>query len=469
MSDFRQGVCKDCEAQFKIPASFTHDRAKCNQCGGTVEIVPAKASATPKAAPKAKPIPAKPAPSKAAAPAEKQMTMKEKIMARKKAESEAKPASSPVAAAKPATTKKPAAKPAPRARRGKAGSAQGDEPKADGRRPGGRKAPGSKGGSRKRGGSKRRGDEVEETGTRGRAQKEKKSPVAGLIAIAVLVIGGGAGWYFTVGPGGAEDSVKKEEVAKIELTDKELSAQEDAADALAAKQDLEDKAAAEAEALKAEEDAAAALEAAKPKEPKAAKVYEPLEVLYDEFPIYGKAVGTSDEEWTEIVELVTTFADMDAGARGPRAGRQLEEMGYKALPAILNEVRTFDLGSSNGHIAGDMFQRKIMNLLNGKNAGWESERDPNTGDPVPRAHMVNRMAIRLYLKTWSMVAEDPTLWIGTAKLTEEKYEEQLIAYAAALEADGITEGEYIEFATEALAGGSNSSSDEDDEDDLTDF
>jgi hypothetical protein len=109
-----------------------------------------------------------------------------------------------------------------------------------------------------------------------------------------------------------------------------------------------------------------------------------------------------------------------------------------------------------------------MNLLNGKNAGWESERDEN-GDPVPRVHSYNRKVVVAYLKTWSLVDEDPTLWIGTAKLGTDKYKDQLLTYAAALEADGITEGEMIDIALDALAGGDESDADDADEEAFDDF
>ena len=110
-----------------------------------------------------------------------------------------------------------------------------------------------------------------------------------------------------------------------------------------------------------------------------------------------------------------------------------------------------------------------MNLLNGKNAGWESERG-SVGDPTPRVHAYNRKVVVAYLTTWSEVAEDPTKWIATAKLGEAKYKEQLLAYAQALSDDGITEGEYIDLAQSALDGGSSTSDDDDDDDeDMSDF
>ncbi|MBK6941194.1 MAG: hypothetical protein IPH13_13530 [Planctomycetes bacterium] len=53
----RVGVCQQCNARFKIPASFQGTQAKCNKCGGVVVVgAAAPAAAAPKvAAPSAKP------------------------------------------------------------------------------------------------------------------------------------------------------------------------------------------------------------------------------------------------------------------------------------------------------------------------------------------------------------------------------------------------------------------------------
>ncbi|MFT5080127.1 MAG: hypothetical protein ACI84E_000782 [Planctomycetota bacterium] len=472
MSDFRQGICKDCDAQFKIPASFAHDRAKCNQCGGTVEIEPAAAAPAPKK-PTAKPIPAKPAPAPKAkateASGEKPMTMKEKIIARKKAAADAEAAAATPPAIPVAKAKKPAAKAAakPRAsaRRGK--TADAEEGKTAGRRSGGRKAAGAKGGSRKRGGSRRGGDDEAEAegGRRGRGKQEKKSPALAIVSVLALVVAGGAGWYFTMGPGSKAEEPMQDDVAVVEPTAEELAAKAEAD--MKAEADAKDKAEAAA-AKKAEDDAAKAAEAAKPKEPKKPKEYKPLEVTYDEYPLFGKAIGTTDEEWEEILTMTESFADLDSGARGPRDGRKLQEMGYKAMPALINKMREFDLGSDGGHTAGDMFQRTLTEILNGRNLSWESARDPETLLPTPRAHMVNRKSTQAYLKIWANVVQDPTQWIGTVKLGTDKYKDQLVTYAQALADDGITEGEFIDLALDAL-GGESGSSDDDDDEDMDDF
>jgi hypothetical protein len=42
--EYRQGKCAGCGAEYKIPASFQHDAAKCKECGGVVHIGPRDAA-----------------------------------------------------------------------------------------------------------------------------------------------------------------------------------------------------------------------------------------------------------------------------------------------------------------------------------------------------------------------------------------------------------------------------------------
>jgi len=36
--DYRTGKCSQCGAEYKIPASFAHNQARCKECGGVVHI-----------------------------------------------------------------------------------------------------------------------------------------------------------------------------------------------------------------------------------------------------------------------------------------------------------------------------------------------------------------------------------------------------------------------------------------------
>ena len=63
--EYRLGTCSSCNSQFRVPASFKADRAKCKKCAGVVELGPVVSSAEPAAARPAPPA-AKPAPEPAA-------------------------------------------------------------------------------------------------------------------------------------------------------------------------------------------------------------------------------------------------------------------------------------------------------------------------------------------------------------------------------------------------------------------
>jgi hypothetical protein len=117
--DYRSGKCSQCGAEYKIPASFAHNQARCRKCNGVVHLgaAPGRASEAPRraagkgeeertaarapepqAAPRPAPAPAtepapKPAPAAAPTPA---------------------PAPSPRAAAAARTPEAPTGVPAPR-------------------------------------------------------------------------------------------------------------------------------------------------------------------------------------------------------------------------------------------------------------------------------------------------------------------------------------------------------------------
>lgn len=74
--DFRQGTCSACKNSFRVPATFTAEKAKCPKCAGVVEIGPVQAggssapsaSVAPPAVPAAPAASAPPVPAKAPAP-----------------------------------------------------------------------------------------------------------------------------------------------------------------------------------------------------------------------------------------------------------------------------------------------------------------------------------------------------------------------------------------------------------------
>lgn len=459
MSDFRKGVCQDCNAEFKIPADFPHDRAKCRQCEtGVVVIEPAAGPA---------PVPATAPPKKKPADG---MTMKEKILARKKAEAEAR-AKQVAVEGEPAKggTKPAAAKPRPAApakpaatRKRKSSKADGEAKPARGKRAG--KA-GARGGGRAGARGKRGADDGGER--RGRAAKEeKKSPMVAIIAVLVLVLGGGGAWYFLAGPG------KKEAPKQTDV------AQNDAANEATPDETVNEPAEATPEAVDPVDDAPdepmdqmaadAPASTDKPVEAPAEETYDPSEITFDEYPIYGPAVGTTEEEWADIQEQAATFMDMAGGARQGRARNKLVDYGYKAFPAVMNEIRNIDLTVRDGYVLGEMFNQLMVQLMNGKSANWVYTTDDD-GILTAKSQYQNRRIIGVYLNTWKKVDEDPTVWLVTAKLTQEKYHDQLVAYSQAVIDAGITEGEYMDLVTEAAEGGDDAGGGDDDLDDLDDF
>src|SRR5262245_12907184 len=67
--DYRAGKCSQCGAEYKIPASFAHNVARCKRCSGVVHLSPANpAQGVPSAA--RGPVPPKPVPPRMSAPEE---------------------------------------------------------------------------------------------------------------------------------------------------------------------------------------------------------------------------------------------------------------------------------------------------------------------------------------------------------------------------------------------------------------
>jgi len=64
--EYRTGKCSQCGAEYKIPASFAHNQARCKECGGVVHIAGAGARAAPANPAFSAP---RPAPTSVAAPA----------------------------------------------------------------------------------------------------------------------------------------------------------------------------------------------------------------------------------------------------------------------------------------------------------------------------------------------------------------------------------------------------------------
>lgn len=470
---FRKGICGDCGAQYKLPETFAADKAKCKQCGGVVAVGPVETAEPPAPAqPKPEPVPAKKptaakrpaqAPPKKVAEAGEEAprkrregpSMKEQLMARRKAEAaEGEAPAKP--AAKKAAPKKAASKPASRKPAGAAKPAAG----------GSRTTRGSAASGARRGGAssrRGRGGEGEDEGrpARGRRQQKQGNPALlwGSLGAVVIAI---AGWFFLMKDDGAQtpgDEATANAPAEAGATD----AGTEGATAPEAAGSTEPEA---APAAPSEPEAAApasepapagdgAAETAAPEEtapeepegpatepprnaatgrykvfmlsrqPKTAAKYpdelydpkDPAEPQIATYAMFETPPGTSPDEWEEIMDLARTMIDPDAGAAGNRAAIALEKKGKPAFPAIVNVMLTLDYSTKDGNQAGDVCQRSLQNIANGRNVGWyHSYRE----EPNKTAIQNTRCVDLLYNNVWARELREPGYFERYAKIEEKK-------------------------------------------------
>jgi len=392
----RVGICSSCEANYKVPADFAADKAKCKECGGVVEIGAVVEDPPPP------PVPAKPV-RKAEPKLEEHIpsgkkgdgpSMMEKLRSQKQAARRAQSAKV-VPAAPAAETAAPKTSATPR----KKASAGDGPPKA---KAGSRRAAPSRSArpSRRRRGADDEGDDEEETPGRRTRAKKQKSPVALICTLVLLVSVGGAGIYVMMGSedaeAGAEDTAKHDvEETAVDLTQESEAASEEAA------VEPEDEAPVE-EPVKEE----------KPKPTSNSKVKDPMEIDLASLPDFGPAPGCSADDWAIIQEDATLLVDPQAGAAGARAGRNLEKTGRNAIPALINVFKTRDMGTDAGFRDGDVLQRTLEKIYNGKNFGWKYTTEPND-------HWYNRKVIENHWKLWDKYQGDEAGWLRFTGLDKE--------------------------------------------------
>lgn len=401
----RIGVCSSCDAKYKVPADFASDKAKCKECGDIVEIGGVVEDPPPP------PVPAKPV-RKAAPKMEEHVpsgkksgepTMMERLKAERRAQS-AKPGATSTAkpaAAKASTPK--AAAPKARAAAASTGGAKEDKPTSKGasRR-------GARGGSRRsapKGSSRRRGEEVDEeegeekTGRRGRAKK--KSPMPLIATLGLLIIGGGVAAYFAFS--GSDEAEGDTDVAVIE-PDTEQTPEEPTEDATEEPQEAADEAPVEEVVETPKED--------KPKPVSNRKEKDPMDVDLAALADFPATAGCSADEWTSLQEDAALLIDPLAGAAGGRAGKRLAKAGFSAVPAIINTMKGLDFGTDQGQKDGDLMQRKLSELHNGKNFEWKYTTQPND-------NYFNRRVTELWWKTWDKYRGDEAGWLKFTGLDKE--------------------------------------------------
>jgi len=411
MDQFRQAKCTACAATFKVPGTFTANKAKCPKCGGVVEVGPLQSAAPKSAAPKAE---ASKAESAAAAP----KPVPASVPPPKPAAAPQGAAPKPAAVAKPAAAAKPAA---PSVRDAAASAAS--KVKSGAATPASSK---SKKGSE---------DDGETEGKRSRHVHKEKSKAPMIFgAVFCLAMVGAAGWWFGVKLP-ADEKAKEEAAALITMQKRE------AADAKAAKDKAEMEASdaarlAAAGAAEQQKNGGAAPAATseksadKPATAKASDTNIVDDIDLTAFPELPKQSACSDEQWATLQDDARTLIDPAAGAKGNRAGKRLLEAGSLAVPALLNQFRTINPATDEGRKAGDLIQKTLERICNGRNFGWQYTTEPK--DVV-----YNKKAIKNWFKIWETVGEDEQQWLGFTKQLPKDGEASKPAEGAGKAASGL--------------------------------
>ncbi len=315
-------------------------------------------------------------------------SMREQILARKRAEAANGPAAEEA-------TEEPAAKKA--------------APKASGRSA--RTGSGRSGAraSAKRGGDDADGGERKGKRTRRERPQKKKSPVP-LIATGALVVLGGVLAFVFLGGGEEEPAAGSTETAAAgEGTDGAAADGAAAAGEDSAAETTDAAAGAAGDvAAAADEGAGEAPEAAAPKEKAAPAEPEPVDLSALE--PFGKPEGATDEQWAKLQEDAEMFFDVDAGAAGGRARRRLEEAGKMAWPAILNEMIKLDPGNPEDNEQGMLAQRALNAARGSQTSQAFDWRTPDDGVLSEKNLRYNRKLIKALYDSWAKVVEDPSHW-----------------------------------------------------------
>ena len=416
---FRIGECSSCGASYKLPASFTADRAKCKNCGGVVEIGQAGAPGPSKGA--APPIPAqKPAGAAAAASQPKKKregpSMKERLLAQRQAE-QAKQA-----AAAPKVTSRAASKTTPKGATKAAAPAAGKAGTSGSRRS--RPA-----GSRSRS-SRRAGDDEDQedgggrAGRRRHAPPKKKLPVLGFVVAVVLLIAvGGGSWWFLNKETATTD--KSDEVnaagsgAEVASTDGGTTPDGDggAGDGTEEPGELTDDTTGSGDADISIADGNAMIgdegetEAAPKPIKKEAPAGDPDSVDLTAIADFGPIAGCGASRFAELQELAATMVDPMAGAASTRAVKSLVESGKEAFPVVFNALKAQDLTTEDGFRNADLAQRTLMDICNGSNFGWKyPSQEPDT------FHYFDKKVIVSWSKAWDQAKDNDGAWAKLAKL-----------------------------------------------------
>jgi hypothetical protein len=403
--EFRPGTCSACKASFRIPASFTANKAKCSKCGGVVEIGPVTSDAGPaKPAGSAPPVPAKAvsapvasAAARLAAPVSPATPAAKPVPAR------------PAAAASAAPAVKSTARPAGPGTPGSAPHAKPTAKLAGAAKPGSAASPTSsaKAASRSSAEAVEEEDGKGRAGRRARAEK-KKGPnlllFGGALAALALIA------FFTYRAYSSNEQEKAVAAQRVadEKAAKQAAAQAESEKALVAAQEEEARKEAErtgqgeAQAAEAAEAAAKAAEAAKVA--KAAEPPKPVEGFdLTTIPDFEPYEGTTPEQWAELQQLAATWVDPFAGARSSRARTKLEETPKQSFPAILNVFKKLNLEDEDGYRMADATQKMLEKICRGHNVGWKYRQEADW-------LQYDQKAIKAWCDLWTKASKDEAFW-----------------------------------------------------------
>ena len=236
---------------------------------------------------------------------------------------------------------------------------------------------------------------------RGRTREKKKSPVPLICTLLLLVVGGGTAAYFAMGDDSAtedmEDTAKVDTEAPAEEPTEEAAAEEEATG------DAAEEAPAEEEVVE---------EKPKPVADRKPKVANPMDVDLEGLADFGAAPGCDADRWESLQEDASLLVDPQAGAAGGRAGKRLTEAGRLAIPALINIFKTRDMGTDAGFRDGDVLQRTLEKIYNGKNFGWKYSTEPND-------HYYNRKVVENHWKLWDKYQGDEAGWLKFTGLDKE--------------------------------------------------
>jgi len=374
--DYRTGKCSQCGAEYKIPASFAHNVARCKVCKGVVHLGPAQsgggASADSAGAPAARREGAR----------QRDEPRRERGAPRERrpddapaprsvpADTNHMPERAPVAAEAARESGRDAVAPARPARRGEVEAAPTPRPAqhatvADG----------------------------------ARRRNALLALVGAALVVALVVLlwskrSGGSPAESEGAPAGADGGATS---ASPTATDGAPSAPP---------------------ASGAREPAAS--EGA-PKSSGATKgARDPRSIDLAAIPDLQPTTDTSATEWPLLVQWTAQWLDEDAGAAGSRAKGELVAKGRKAVPAILNAFKKQDFATRAGRASGDQCQKALMQICNGTNFDWRyADEGAGRGYDNPEDVWFCKHVAERWIRSWQKADEDIEAWIELARLAEK--------------------------------------------------